>query len=146
MINSTVSASIMIITTTSYLIQFHIRNTTSASRFDNRWSMLALSRLQNSQAQQPLFFFQSLLSTAQHKLHESFPLLFLFQPQYHTHHSSCLISPVYKPLYDKFRHDEWYRLEQHRIEYNVTPTTILKHLPPPPACPCGGYWCRTRSI
>lgn len=36
-------------------------------------------------------------------------------------------------LYDKFRHDEWHRLEQHRIEYNVTLTTIPKNLPPPPA-------------
>ncbi|KAI8576512.1 hypothetical protein K450DRAFT_256507 [Umbelopsis ramanniana AG] len=36
-------------------------------------------------------------------------------------------------LYDKFRHDEWDRLELHRIEYHVTLTTILKYLPPPPA-------------
>ncbi|GAB5592821.1 hypothetical protein Unana1_07721 [Umbelopsis nana] len=36
-------------------------------------------------------------------------------------------------LYDTLRNDEWVRLEQHRIEYQVTLTTILKYLPPAPA-------------
>lgn len=36
-------------------------------------------------------------------------------------------------LYDTSRNDEWDRLEQHRMEYHVTLTTILKYLPPAPA-------------
>ncbi|KAH8548894.1 S-adenosyl-L-methionine-dependent methyltransferase [Umbelopsis sp. PMI_123] len=38
-----------------------------------------------------------------------------------------------KALYNTTRHNEWDRLEQHRMEFHVTLNTILKHLPPPPA-------------